>query len=123
MPEELEAELRDAERYGVRRVVAPSDEFDELASRVDSLIYVVLQSRVLVVCEATGYPAHHSVLANGEPVLAAGELALVVYHGHRQVLRLDAVSGHYLPDRGCLAIAREVLETLGFTVPESALSS
>ena len=123
LPEELEAEFRDAERVRIRGVAAPSDEFDKLADAGEQLIYVVLQSRVLVVCEAVGYPAHHSVLAHGDPVIAAGELSLVVYQGERTVLTATAVSGHYRPRPDCLTIVFEVLQGLGFTVPETVLPS
>lgn len=123
MPEELEAELREAARLGIRGIAAPSDEFDELAATGEQLIYVVLRSRKLVVCEAVGHPANHSVLAGGDPVIAAGELSLLVYHGERTVLSVNAISGHYMPGPDCLAIVCEVLQGLGFTVPETALPS
>lgn len=121
MPEWLAEELRAAHRIGIRIVTAPGDEFDALAVLGDPLIYVVLPPRVLVVCQNSGYPAHHSVLADGRPVLAAGEVSLAVYRGQRTVLALNAISGHYLPDDGCLVIVREVFEALGFVVPNSSL--
>lgn len=123
MPERLPAELRDGERLGVTMATAPGADFDALVAKGELLNYVVLQSRRLVVCEAIGYPAHHSVLAGGAPVMAAGEVSLLVYEGVRTVLDLNAVSGHYRPAPGCLAVVRELLESLGFDVPDSSLSS
>lgn len=122
-PELLDEELKEARRLGIRVVVAPSDDFDRLAALGELLIYVVLPPRTLVVCEASGFPAHHSILADGRPVLAAGEVSLSIYGGEKTVLSVNALSGHYRPDPRCLEIVRDLFEGLGFAVPDASLDT
>jgi len=61
------------------------------------------------------------VLAGGAPVLAAGELAIVVAGAVRIVLELTNKSGHYEPHGSCLVVAAEVLVGLGFEVPDEVV--
>lgn len=122
LPERLSDETRRFEAARLRRVTAPGDEFNLLAEAGIRLIYVVPWSRVLVVCEDE-LDAHHSVLALGAVVLAAGELSLAAYGAERIVLDLNETSGHYLPDRGCRLVAAEILRDLGFFVPDDLIDS
>lgn len=122
LAELLPDEIERFEAAGLRAVRAPSDEFDALAEAGNRLIYVVLRDGTLVVCRDE-LDAHHSVIARGGFVRAAGELNLAAYGDTRLVLDLNEQSGHYLPDRTCRAVAAAVLRDLGFEVPDDLLGS
>ncbi|MFZ1489495.1 MAG: hypothetical protein WAS51_06110 [Ilumatobacteraceae bacterium] len=112
-------EVERAHEAGVGGVLCPSDEFDRLAAEGERLVFVVTVDRMLVVAPQLerGFEIRHPVLAGGEPVLAAGELAVLDAGRVRVVLDLTNQSGHYEPGASCLAIAAEVLIGLGFEVP------
>jgi hypothetical protein len=122
LPERL---VEETARFALARLsicVAPGDEFERIAELGERLIYVVRRNRELVVCEDV-LEAHHSVLAAGEPVFAAGELSLAVHGEHKIVLDLNELSGHYRPARDCRRVAAEVLSSLDFFVPDDLLDS
>ncbi len=100
-------------------VICPGDEFDQLAARGDRLVFVVTTGRTLIVAPQLerGFEIRHPVLAGGAPVLAAGELDILVAGTTRIVLVLTNKSGHYEPLQSCLVVAVEVLVALGFEVP------
>ncbi len=111
---ELGAEIlrfRDAE---VRWAKAPSEGFEQLASDGEPLIYIVSRRHELIIAEHV-VDAHHTVLVNGDEVIAAGQVSLLVMGDIRIVLDLDALSGHYRPDDESLHFAASVLVELGFT--------
>jgi hypothetical protein len=124
-PDQFAEEMRDAERAGLEVVRAPSVAFEALASAGDPLIYVVRDDLSIVVSPRTSRLVRmtHSVLAEGSPVLAAGEVNLVVGDGYRAVLVLNNYSGHYQPDDTCLDIAAKAFEQLGFEVSPKVLES
>jgi hypothetical protein len=100
-------------------VICPGDEFDQLAARGDRLVFVVTIGRTLIVAPQLerGFEIRHPVLAGGAPVLAAGELDILVAGPVRIVLELTNKSGHYEPHQSCLVVAVEVLVGLEFEVP------
>lgn len=122
LAELLAGEIERFKAAGLRAVTAPSAEFDDLAEAGDRLIYVVLVDGTLVVCKDE-LDAHHSVIAGGGFVRAAGELDLAAYGDTRLVLDLNEQSGHYLPNRSCRAVAAAVLRDLGFVVPDDLFDS
>lgn len=123
LPGDFANDLAAAVASGVQWGSAPSEDFDRLALRGDPLIYVVTQSGTLVV--ATQFVARgrivHAVLADGLPVLAAGDVSLVVLGDYKAVIRLSNRSGHYRPARSCLELAAEVFRNQGFEVPNGAI--
>ncbi len=65
----------------------------------------------------------HAVLANGDPVLAAGEFDVEVGGSAIVVSALNDMSGHYQPGAGGLAIAQEALEAAGIGIRPDAVTS
>jgi hypothetical protein len=118
----LEIETVRFKARSVRSGRAPGPEFEQLAVEGEELIYVVTSNREFIVCEHV-LDAHHSVLAGGGDVLAAGEVSLVVYADFRAVLDLNQMSGHYLPRQESLYFPAVILRDLGFAGTDLWLSS
>lgn len=123
LPGSYEDDVAAAAASGVQGASPPSEGFDRLASRGEPLIYVILQSEKLVVASqfVTQGRIGHAVLAHGLPVLAAGEVSLVVLGDYKAVIRLNNRSGHYHPARSCLELAAEIFRSHGFEVPDGAI--
>ena len=62
-------------------------------------------------------------LANGGPVLAAGEFSVEFQGSEIVVSALNDMSGHYRPGADALAIAQETFETAGILVRSEAVTS
>ncbi len=89
------------------------------------MIFVVLTDGRLVAAPRRqhGENISHAVLANGGPVLAAGEFS-VEFHGSEIVVSaLNDMSGHYRPGADGLAIAQETFETAEISVRSEAVTS
>lgn len=86
------------------------------------MIYVIVDG-ILLVSKALVYPErmHHSVLAGGRPVQAAGEVDVISGEGYRLVLNLNNLSGHYQPSASCLDWAVAVFSSLGFEIGTDAV--
>jgi hypothetical protein len=110
---ELDAEIDRFREAEVQWAKAPSEAFERLAADGEPLIYVVSRRHELIVAEHV-VDAHHSVLVNGDEVLAAGQVSLLVMGDLRIVLDLDAQSGHYLPSYESVYFAAVTLVDLGF---------
>lgn len=123
-PDRFARELAEAQSAGIEGASAGSVEFERVIALGEQLVYVVLVDGVLRICEKIVHfrQVHHSVIAVGEPVLAAGEVSVVVSEGIKYVIELNGRSGHYLPDPKCLAVARRAFEDLGFVVPDGAVA-
>jgi hypothetical protein len=112
----------------IARVVpvrCPSDAFEDLVALGDRLVYVVTRARELIVAPelTNGFEICHSVLASGEPVLAAGSLDVIWAGDYKAVLTLTHQRGHYRPDPSCLVVVAEVLSGLGFDVPAEVVEA
>lgn len=112
-------EVAAAKAAKVAGVSCPGDDFDQLVAEGERLVFVVTIQRELIVAPQikNGFEIRHPVIAGGQDVLAAGELELVQGGGTKLVLDLTSKSGHYEPGPRCLAVAVQVLEDLGYTVP------
>lgn len=123
LPDIYEDDVAAAKLSATRAVEAPGKAFDLLALTGDPLIYVITSDETLKV--ATQFVLEgrigHAVLAEGLPVLAAGEVSLVVLDGYKAVIRLNNRSGHYRPRRPCLTLAADVFRGHGFEVPAEAI--
>lgn len=116
-PDRLAAELDAAQRVWFVPVEVPGREFDALAAEGQTMIYVLVDDRLLVSKrQVLGEHITHAVLAGGEPVQAAGEFDVQWQSGGAIVARLNNVSGHYRPARASLAVARAAFEARGLPV-------
>lgn len=111
---ELAAETVRFRKAEARWAKAPSEAFEQLAPDGEPLIYVVSRRHELIVAEHV-VDAHHSVLVNGDEVLAAGQVSLLVMGDARIVLDLDAQSGHYRPRDESTYFPAAILLEMGFT--------
>jgi len=123
MAQFLAEEVNDAHSAGVKWVACPGPEFDRLVGYTDRFIFVVAETRQLIVAPqlANGFEIRHSVLADGNPVLAAGELEVIHGAGLKYVTDLTSKSGHYDPRGACLDLVVELLIGLGYHVPDDAV--
>ena len=92
-------------------------EFDRLVAEADKMIYVVAGDRIMASQRwARGELITHAVLADGEPVEAAGEFEVVELGDAKVVTALNNKSGHYRPGSQTLDVAREAFEERGLRV-------
>ncbi len=123
--EDYADELAAATAANITGVSCPGEAFDQLVAEGDRLVFVVTTQRQLIVAPQlkNGFEVRHPVLAGGQRILAAGEVELVQGAGMKLVLDLTNKSGHYEPRPGCLDVAVQILEELGYTVPLDAVRS
>lgn len=96
--------------------------FDALAAEGEKMIYVVAGGRLLMSKRRVGVEhITHAVLAEGDPVQAAGEFEIVVEHGALVVSALDNMSGHYRPAAASLDVAQQAFEAAGIRVRSGAV--
>lgn len=115
--------METAELVGVSGVSCPGIEFDRLVVEGERLVFVVTEDLRLVVALQVynGFEIRHPVLAEGRPVLAAGEIELLHAPKTKLVTDLTNQSGHYEPHASCLEVAIEVLVNLGYKVPRQVI--
>ncbi len=89
------------------------------------MIFVVLNNGKLVAAPRERGAAHtsHAVLANGGPVLAAGEFTVEFRGSEIMVSALNDMSGHYQPGADGLAVAQDAFEAAGISVRPEATTS
>lgn len=122
LPEQFQADLEDAERLGAEPMSPDDPRFDELRQQAEAeaepLNYVVTEQGELIVgpSRVGGKEIRHSVLADGEPVRAAGQVDLA----GNTVTYIDNDSGHYQPSADSLTVATDSWERAGFTVWDRA---
>ena len=89
------------------------------------MIFVVSSDGQLVAAprEQGGAHTSHAVLANGEPVLAAGEFTVDFRGSEIVVSALNNMSGHYQPGADGLAVAQDAFEAAGISVRPGAATS
>lgn len=116
-PGHLATELETARRAGFGPVEVPGPAFDALATEGVTMIYVVVDDRLLV-SQRRLLDEHitHAVLAGGKPVQAAGEVKVGWQRDTVVVTALNNASGHYQPGAASLAVAREAFESRGVPI-------
>ena len=81
------------------------------------MIYVVAGDRLLVSKRLVlGEHISHAVIADGEPVQAAGEFEVVEEQEATVVSMLNNMSGHYRPAGASLTVAQEAFEAAGLRI-------
>jgi hypothetical protein len=68
-----------------------------------------------------GQEISHTVLTNGEPVLAAGEADIAGDDGEYYLLNINNHSGHYQPSLNSLEIGKEAFIASGINILDSAI--
>ncbi|GGX19887.1 type IV secretion protein Rhs [Streptomyces malachitofuscus] len=119
MPEELERELDEADRLGVRPLRVGDSGFDE-AINSGTIKWVVDQNGDLLVMPKTlpGVELKHPVLTRGGPVQTAGEAEIAGADGSYIGLVINNNSGHYKPSQDSLQVGREAFERAGIVFLE-----
>ncbi|QKW08518.1 RHS domain-containing protein [Streptomyces sp. NA04227] len=114
MPEELDRELADAERLGVKPLRVGDNGFDEVINSGTIKWAVSTNGELLVIPKfADGVELKHPVLTNGAPVQAAGEADIAGGNGSYWGMEINNNSGHYRPSQESLRIGREAFERAG----------
>ena len=120
LPQEQEA----VRRARVVPVEIPSGAFGALRAAGVRMIFVVLSWGGLVAAprRQRGENTSHAVLADGGPVLAAGEFEVEFDGPTMFVSALNNMSGHYQPTPDSLAVAQEAFEAAGIHVRPGAVT-
>ena len=65
-----------------------------------------------------GQEISHTVITNGEPVLAAGEADITGFDSYYYLLNINNHSGHYQPSLSSLEIGKEAFKASGINIPD-----
>jgi hypothetical protein len=114
-PEDLAAELETAAILGISSMHVDDPDFRQLAND-GPIKWVVTQGGDLLVASSI---VAHTVLTNGEAVIAAGE-AEVEVNGHKRGLAINTKSDHYQADERSLEIGRRAFEAFGVEFSSAA---
>ena len=114
-PEDLAAELETAAILGISSMHVDDPDFRQLAND-GPIKWVVTQGGDLLVASSI---VAHTVLTNGEAVIAAGE-AEVEINGHKRGLVINTTSDHYQADERSLEIGRQAFEAFGIEFSSAA---
>ncbi|GGT69078.1 hypothetical protein GCM10010272_10100 [Streptomyces lateritius] len=117
MPDELEGELADAERLGVKPIRVGDEGFDDVINS-GTVKWAVTQEGELVFIpkHIQGTELKHPVLTNGAPVRAAGEAEIAGGGGSYFGMEINNQSGHYWPSQESLEIGKEAFERAGIPI-------
>ncbi|MFE5936934.1 putative T7SS-secreted protein [Streptomyces sp. NPDC056470] len=117
MADELEGELADAERLGVKPMRAGDEGFDDVINS-GTVKWAVTEEGELVFIpkHVQGTELKHPVLTNGGPVRAAGEAEIAGGGGQYFAMDINNQSGHFWPSQESLVIGREAFERAGITI-------
>jgi hypothetical protein len=116
LPAKLREELATARKLGVKPMNVDDPAFEEIVNE-DKIKWAVTQSGELLIIPHTvsGMQIAHSVLAEGRPVLAAGEANIAVADNQCIGIGISNYSGHYLPNSSSLEIGKKSFESYGIT--------
>ncbi|MGD2182433.1 hypothetical protein [Lusitaniella coriacea] len=108
LPKKLSGELATAKRLNVKPFRAGSPEFNKAINEGEKLKWAVTKEGDLLFIPAIKHQEEiaHSVIAKGQPVLAAGEAQVAGSRGQYFVLDITNHSGHYLPDFNSLELGK-----------------
>ncbi|AFZ10490.1 Rhs family protein (plasmid) [Oscillatoria nigro-viridis PCC 7112] len=115
LPDNLPQELALARRLNVKPLKAGNPAFDRMIDTGEKVKWAVTETGELFFIPAivNGREIAHSVINNGEPVLAAGEAMIAGSRNQYFVLEITNHSGHYLPNGISLDIGRAAFELNG----------
>jgi hypothetical protein len=118
LPWRLDTERATATRLGVMPLHPRDPGFDEVVN-AGPVKWVTTEAGELLLIPkwVDGEELAHTVMANGQPVQAAGEASIVSGDGRIVGLEISNHSGHYLPSLESLEIGREAFRAFGITFP------
>jgi hypothetical protein len=119
LPARLSEELATARKLRVRPLTVRDPEFDT-AVNAGTVKWVVNSDGELVIVQkyVDGQEISHTVLTNGQPVIAAGEADITGFDGYYYLLNITNHSGHYQPSASSIEIGREVFQANGINIPD-----
>ncbi|BDA70445.1 hypothetical protein CAL7716_046110 [Calothrix sp. PCC 7716] len=114
LPERLKAELDSAKKLGVKPIKIGEPGFDAVINE-GTIKWAVTTNRDLVVIPylVGSIEVNHTVLTNGEPVLAAGDAEIAGHEGQYFMISISNRSGHYQPSPDSLNIGMEAFKERG----------
>ncbi|MGW7431119.1 putative T7SS-secreted protein [Streptomyces sp. NPDC054861] len=117
LPKELDREMADAERLGVRPMRVGDEGFDAIINE-GTVKWAVTESGELLFIpkHVQGTELKHSVLTNGDPVRAAGEAEIAGGQGSYFGMEVNRQSGHFWPSEKSLEVGKEAFERAGITI-------
>jgi hypothetical protein len=118
LPERLPGELAEAQRLRVKPM-KPSDPGFESVANSGSVKWVVTEQGELLVIPkyVEGVEISHTVLTNGQSVLAAGEAEISIAGKQGVGIDINYHSGHYKPTPESVAIGKEAFAKYGIVFP------
>lgn len=114
LPGNLDDELDLAKNLGVHPIKAGTPQFDQIVNEGTIKWAVTLQRELVIIPKyVASYEIAHTVLTNGQPVLAAGQAEITGAAGMYWGLEINNHSGHFRPSLASLEIGKELFEKLG----------
>ena len=120
LPERLASELQLAQKLGVTPVLVGEAGFDKAINEGDGQIkwVVTIDGKLRIIPKfVDNQEIAHSVIANGNDVIAAGEAYIAGAGGEYIELEITNYSGHYAPSKASLSIGRANFESYGIIFP------
>lgn len=117
LSQSLAQELKMARDLGIVPISINDRQFDTLISEGRVKWAVNLNRKLLFIPEfVNGQEIYHTVLSQGEPILAAGLADIVGNNGEYLLLWLSNYSGHYQPTATSLEFAKTVFQEMGINI-------
>ena len=125
LPDSLPSELAIAKKLGVKSMTTDDPNFGTMVNEAGTIKYVVTKDGQLLTIPHTvkGVEISHAVIADGKPVLAAGQAQVASGGGMHIGMEIQPHSGHYhygntaSQNAASLAIAKAAFEGYGITFP------
>lgn len=113
-PERLTDELARSRLLGVKRVSITDPDFADVVNEGTIKWAVTADGKLFITPKyKDGEEIPHTILTNGEAVLAAGEAEIVAAEQEFWGLEINRYSGHYLPGPDSLEIGKRIFATFG----------
>ena len=114
LADRLQEELEQAAWLGVSPLRVGDPGFAGVAMEGTVKWAVTVAGELLIIPKSVrGEELPHTVLTNGEPVLAAGEAEIARTDGQYALIDINHHSGHYRPDRHSLTLGERAFAAQG----------
>lgn len=119
LSDRLSEELATTRKLNVRPLRVSDRQF-ETTVNAGTVKWAVTEQRELFIVTkyVQGQEISHTVLTNGEPVLAAGEADITGFDDYYYLLNINNHSGHYQPSLSSLEIGKEAFKANGINIAD-----
>ena len=120
---QLDQELKQADRLGVKPVQIGDTQFDHIINEGTVKWILTLQNELLFIPKyVKKEEIYHSIINRGNPVFSAGEAEIVGNNGDYILLNINNYSGHYQPSAASLKLTLFVLNAQGIDISQTQIN-